>query len=97
VRVSTQLQYVLSMKLGNNVEESMREACWNTGTECLIVETMLLFSVTDIPIDHFSRRDQDASDRDRQRYKNQLDVTGSEKGALEKLRIQLTEQVINEG
>ena len=41
------------------------------------------------------RREQDASDRDRQRYKNQLDVTGSEKGQLEKLRLQLTEQVMN--
>lgn len=40
-----------------------------------------------------SRRDQDASDRDRQRYKNQLDLTGSEKGQLEKLRLQLTEQI----
>lgn len=41
----------------------------------------------------FSRREQDASDRDRQRYKNQLDVTGSEKSQLEKLRLQLTEQI----
>ena len=43
----------------------------------------------------FRRRDQDASDRDRQRYKNQLDLTGSEKGQLEKLRLQLTEQIDN--
>lgn len=43
------------------------------------------------------RREQDASDRDRQRYKNQLDVTGSEKGQLEKLRLQLTEQVRSQG
>ena len=41
----------------------------------------------------YRRREQDASDRDKQRYKNQLDVTGSEKGQLEKLRLQLTEQV----
>jgi len=40
------------------------------------------------------RREQDASDRDRERYKNQLNVTGSEKGQLERLRLQLTEQVI---
>lgn len=39
------------------------------------------------------RREQDASDRDRQRYKNQLDVTGNEKGQLERLRLQLNEQV----
>jgi len=41
------------------------------------------------------RREQDASDRDRQRYKSQLDVTGSEKGQLERLRFQLNEQVGN--
>ena len=40
-----------------------------------------------------SKREQDASDRDRQRYKSQLDLTGSEKGQLEKLRLQLNEQV----